>query len=91
VHWCHACAVANENSQRSDGAGSSNSTSTNNSHLDEVRQEVEQQHSTSLETENQLLKNEIMSLNREMESAIRRIQSTQEGRLAGRQTTDASF
>lgn len=71
-------AVANENSQRSDGAGSSNSTSTNNSHLDEVRQEVEQQHSTSLETENQLLKNEIMSLNREMESAIRRIQSTQE-------------
>lgn len=40
----------------------------------------QQQHNpSSLEMENQLLKNEIISLNHEMESAIKRIQSTQDG------------
>lgn len=71
--------VTNESSLRSDGAGNGiTSSSSNNYPPDEVKQEVQQHHSSSLETENQLLKNEIMSLNREMESAIRRIQSTQE-------------
>lgn len=37
------------------------------------------QHLTSMEHENQLLKNEIASLNQEMQSVIHRVQSTQEG------------
>ena len=37
--------------------------------------------SSSVQMENQLLKNEIVSLNREMQTIIRRIQSTQDGEL----------
>jgi uncharacterized protein YlxW (UPF0749 family) len=38
-----------------------------------------QQHLSSLEHENQLLKNEVASLSQEMQSVIRRVQATQEG------------
>lgn len=60
-----------------------------NSATDEAPQ---QQHNpSSLETENQLLKNEIISLNHEMESAIKRIQSTQDGLCCHLSWQDVSY
>lgn len=59
-----------------DPLGNTDSSSGYHSNHDE---NTHQQHLSSLELENRLLKNEVASLNQEMSSVIQRAKSSQEG------------